>query len=173
MTKNKYDEAKIKKNKKGYRNLIIAGLILFIPAVLGLIGFNILLLYSTTNIFLAFLVETFEQYVWIINLGLIFVVGFSGLFLALGVSGLKSYKKKVKNYYLGKAPELKTLAPPKKDAILEFLTENKGKAFTADSLVSRMNHEGLSEDIESVLSDLVNDNKINRTVKENTMYYSI
>ena len=178
MTNNKsrikYDDLdKIKRNEKGYRNLIIVSLIFFIPAVLGLIGFNLLILYATTNIFLNLLVEAFRQYIWIVNLGLIFVIGFAGLLLALGAWGLKSYKRDVNSYFAKIRPEFIPKTPPKKDRIIQFLTNNKGKAFTSVSLIKRLNYEGSPQNIESVLSELVKENIIKRTSKDNLIYYSI
>lgn len=61
----------------------------------------------------------------------------------------------------------------KERAIIWFLTDNEGKAFTSASLVKRIKREGLSRDIESILNHLVEDNKINRVEKDNTLFYSI
>ena len=164
-TNKDYYQQDLKKKKIGYRKGILASIIVLIPGVLALICFNALLLFSSTNFFLNLLIEEIDPYVWIINAGLITFVGVIGLFLALEVSNFKSFNRKmIKRDKVGF---------PKENAILQFLTENKGKAFTTDSLVNRINHEGLSEDIESVLSDLVDEKKINRTVKENTLYYSV
>ena len=85
-----------KKRIIGHRKNILACVILLIPGVLALIGFNLLLLYSATNSFLAFLVEALSQYVFFINCGLIFYVGLIGIYLAFVVSDYRSFKRKLK-----------------------------------------------------------------------------
>ena len=91
----------------------------------------------------------------------------------LGVVKIKPYEEKVKSYYQSNPIPIKNISPPKEDVVLQFLTENTGKAFTSASLVNRINKEELPEEIESVLRDLVRRHKINRKVKDKTLYYSI
>ena len=154
-----------KKERRGYLKLIIASAIALTLGLLALIGFNALLVYSTANFFLVLLVEALEQYVFLINFGLSIFVFFCGLFLALELSNYRTFKKRVILF--------QNVVHPKEKAILQFLTNNKGKAFTSDSIVKRINHEGLSGEIDSVLTDLVEKKDVNRTVKNNTLYYSI
>jgi len=154
-----------KKEKRGYLKFIVAFAIALTLGLLALIGFNTLLLYSTTNIFLVLIVEALEQYAFFINCGLIFFVGFCGFFLALEASNYRTFKKRVISF--------QNLERPKEKAILQFLTNNKGKAFTSESLIKRINREGFSEEINSVLRELVEKNDIKRVVKNNKLYYSI
>lgn len=63
--------------------------------------------------------------------------------------------------------------PSKEKAILRFLTDNQGKAFTSTALINRIKLEEFSAEIESVLSHLVEEKKINRTAKDNSIFYSI
>lgn len=155
----------LKEKKKMYRNHFIVYLLTFIPCVLALIGFNVFLLFSASNLFLAFLVEALGDYVLFINFFLIIFDSLIGLFLTHALRGYISTKKNINQ------SEHSVLALER--VILKFLRDNKGKAFTSASLINRINHEGLPEDVESVLCDLVGGNTINRTVKDNTPYYSI
>lgn len=170
MTKKKktYEYHRLKEEKKerrGYITFIIAGVIALTLGLLALIGFNALLISSTTNIFLVLLVEALEQYEFWINCGLLLFVSLCVLFLALEASNYRSFEKRVKSF--------QNLESPREKAILQFLTNNKGKAFTSDSLIKRIDHKGLSEVIKSVLRDLVENKDINLTVKNNKLYYSI
>ena len=164
MVKNK-DYSLLKEKKNRYRNHFIVYLLTFIPCVLALIGFNVLLLFSASNPFLAFLVEALGGYVLYINLFLIIFDSLIGLFLTLALRGFMSTKKSINR------SEHSVLALER--VILKFLLDNKGKAFTSASLMNRINHEGLSKDVESVLNDLANGKTITRTVKDNTLYYSM
>jgi hypothetical protein len=177
MTKKKNEYDDYYKKKRGVRNLVIACLVFLIPGVLALIGFNALLIFAATNIFLAFLVEALQSYVVLINIGLIFFNGFIGLFLGLAIWDLKSHKKKEEKRRAMLAhnviPPKEEVILPKEEVILQFLTKNKGSAFTSASLIKRINHEELSEEIEPTLNRLVEENKITRTVKDFTTYYSM
>jgi len=160
-----YDSKKVKRERRGYINNILAYLILLIPGLVALIGLNVFLFYSTTNIIISRIVEELNQFVFLINFGLIFYVGFLGLLLALEVSNFRYFKRKINR--------IQNLVSRLEKVVLQFLTDNKGKAFTSASLINRINYEGSSEGLDGILSHLVEDNKINRTVKDSTLYYSI
>lgn len=151
--------------------MILAAIIVLISGLLALIGFNVLLLYSTSNFLLVFLFEALGPYAILINCFLIFFAGFGGLFLALGVSDYRSFKRKIDARQQIIRARL-DLEYETEKAILQFLKENEGKAFTFDSLINRINHEGISEKLEGALSRLVGDRKIIRNVKDNAIYYS-
>lgn len=165
-----------KKKIIGHRKFILASIILFIPSLLALIGFNLLLLFSATNSFLALLVEVLGQYVLLINCFLIFSVCFVGLFLALGISNYRSFKRKINAHQQIVRSQIIAELKSEKElekTMLQFLTDNGGKAFTYDSLINRISQEGVSEMLKEVLNSLVESNKINRTKKDNAQYYSI
>ena len=118
----------------------------------------------------------YKESSFLINCFLIFCVGFTGLFLALGISNYRSFKRKINaRQQITRSRVVAQLELEKKvkKAVLRFLTDNEGKAFTSDSLISRINHEGIPERLDWVLSRLVENNKINRTEKDKTQYYSI
>jgi len=100
VNKNKVyeDYSLLEEKRKRYRNHLIVYLLVFIPCVLALIGFNALLLYSTANFFLAILVAAFGQFVFFINF---FLIGFDsllGLFVALATRGFISTKRKMNQF---------------------------------------------------------------------------
>ena len=176
MVKKDYEKRKEKKKIIRYRKGILSSGVLLTLSSLALIGFNLLLLYSATNSFLAFLIEELSLYVIVINYFLMFFVGFFGLFLALTVSNYRSFKRKINARQQIISSQVVARLEPEKElekAILRFLTANEGKAFTCDSLISRIDQEGTSERLENVLSSLVGRNRINRTEKDKTQYYSV
>jgi len=95
----------------------------FIPCVLALIGFNVLLLYSTTNFFLALLVAAFGQYVFFINFFLITFGSLMGLSVALATRGLISTKRKMSQFEGGKPEQsLKARSEEKRKKIIKYVS---------------------------------------------------
>ena len=82
--------------RKRYRNHLIVYLLVFIPCVLALIGFNLLLIYPPTNFLLALLAAVFEHFMFFINFFLIMFGSLMGLSVILATRGFISTKRKMK-----------------------------------------------------------------------------
>lgn len=119
--------------RKRYRNHLIVYLLVFIPCVLALIGFNALLFYSTSNFFLALLVAALWQYVFSVNFFLILFDSLLGLSVALATRGLISTKRKINRFEYS--------SPWTENKILQFLIDNKGKSFSSASLIEQITYQ--------------------------------
>ena len=94
MPTDKYYGSLVDKNKM-YRNHFIAYVITFIPCILALIGFNLLLVYPSFNPFLTLLLATIWDYVFFINGFLIMFDSLIGLFLVHALRGFIITKRKL------------------------------------------------------------------------------
>ena len=159
------DYSLLVEKKKRYRNHLIVYLLTFIPCVLALIGFNVLLLYAASNIFLAILVAALGGYVFYINFFLIVFDSLVGLFVILAMRGFKSTKGKIQRFEYS--------SPWTENKILQFLIDNKEESFNSGSISDQINYQGISEEFEAILSHLVEDNKIKRSLNNETPSYSI
>ncbi len=88
-----------------------------------------------------------------------------GLFVTLAARGFISTKRKIQRFEYS--------SPWTENKILQFLIDNKGKAFSPDSISSQITYQGISEEFNAILSHLVEDGKINRSLKGDTLNYSI
>ncbi len=88
-----------------------------------------------------------------------------GLFVALATRGFVTTKGKIKRFEYS--------SPWTENQILQFLIDNKGKSFNSASISDQVNYQGISEEFEAIISHLVEDNKINRSLKDDTPNYSI
>jgi hypothetical protein len=141
MTKKDYDLRKEKRKIIKYRWGILWSVIFLTLGLLGLIGFNALLLYSTTNAILRFLAEALALYAIFINCFLIFFVSFIGLFLGVEISEYRSFKKKIEVHQQQIRSRLVARLELEKileKVVLRFLTDNEGKAFNSVSLINRI-----------------------------------
>ncbi len=159
------DYSLLEEKRKRYRNHLIVYLLVFIPCVLALIGFNVLLLYASTNFFLALLVAVFGQYVFLINFFLIVFDSLLGLFVILSTRGFISTKRKINRFEYA--------SPRTENKILQFLIDNKEESFSSASISDQINYQGISEEFEAILIHLVEDRKINKSLKEEAPNYSI
>ena len=121
------DYSLLEEKRKRYRNHLIVYLLVFIPCILALIGFNVLLLYASTNFFLAILVAAFGQYVFFINFFLIVFDSLMGLFVILSTRGFISTKRKMNQFEERETKQSVKEDTTEKNEIYESLTSSEEK----------------------------------------------
>ena len=159
------DYSLLEKKRKRYRNNLIVYLLAFIPCVLALIGFNVLLFYPITNFFLVLIVAVLGQFAFFINFFLIMFDSLLGLFVTLTARGFIKTKRKINRFEYA--------SPDTENKILQILIDNKEKSFSSASISDQINYQGISEEFEAILIHLAEDRKINKSLKEDTPNYSI
>lgn len=117
----------LEEKRKRYRNNLIICLLAFIPCVLALIGFNVLLLYPTTNVFLALIVAMLGRFALFINLFLITFGSLMGLVVALNTKGLVSTKRKLNQFEGGKLEQSLKDDTTEKNEIYTSLSSSEEK----------------------------------------------
>ncbi len=117
----------LEKKRKRYRNNLIVYLLAFIPCVLALIGFNLLLLYPTTNFFLALIVAVLGQFAFSINVALIGFGSLMGLAVALTTRGYITTKRRIKRFEGGKPEQSLQDDATEKNEIYESLARSEEK----------------------------------------------
>ncbi len=100
---------------------------MFIPCVLALIGFNVLLIYPTTNSFLTLIVAVLGQFAFFINFFLITFGSLMGLSVALTTRGLISTKRKLNQIEGGKPEQSLKDDSTVKNEIYESLSRSEVK----------------------------------------------
>ena len=169
--KDKWEEYSYLRRKKGkYRSLCIAFGLWFVLALLAVIGFSIALVLFDSFIELLNL----DRYALILHSFLIFLASVTSLIFVLSVRAYLSVKRKIDRFH--------NIISLIKKTILQVLTENKELSFTSASLLEQINSRVVLEEIgriiltkeyEKTLRVLVNDNKIQQIVKENTLHFKI
>jgi len=134
----------------------------FILCLLGLIGFNILLQYSTTDFLLALLIEIAKRFSLIINLWLIFMV------CIFSIPFILAWRK----YIIYKSPKNKISysVPEAEEKILQILTENKGKSLSRLALIRKVNFPGSFGEFNTILNQLWKEGKIKRDYEDYPKY---
>lgn len=121
------DYSLLDEKRKRYRNHLIIYLLTFVPCLLALIGFNMLLLYSTANLFLAILVAAIGQYAFFINSFLIMFDSLLGLFVILATRGLISTKRRMNQFEDAKTKQGLKDDKTEKNEIYDVLARSEEK----------------------------------------------
>jgi len=144
---------------------LIVNTFLFVLFLLGLIGFNIPLQYSSTDFFLALLIELGKRFSLYINIFLIIML------CGIGIPFISSWRK----YIIYKSPKNKISysVPETEEKILQILTENKGKSLSRLVLVRKVNFPGTMKEFTEILNQLWQEDKIKREFLDYPRYSSV
>lgn len=136
---------------------------LFVLFLLGLIGFNILLQYSTTDFLLALIIELAKYFSLYINLFLVFML------CGIGIPFILAWRKYV--IYLRPKKKISYSVPETEEKILQILTENKGKSLSRLALIRKVNFPGSFGEFITILDQLWKEGKIKRLNEDYPKYY--
>lgn len=163
--KNYDDYYTLQRKKKKRRNFSIIFSFWFFLFIFGLIGVNILMLVSTTDFWLALLIDLLRTFTLVINIWFVFMIILFSVPFIIGLRNFIIVKRKMNPHHYS---VLKT-----EKEILQFLTNNKGKSFNFVSLIEKLNFQGTSEEFSIILKHLQEENKIKRDREEYPQYYAI
>lgn len=143
-------------------NLIVYSFLFFL-FLLGLIGFNILLQYSTTDFLLTLIIELAKQFSLIINLWLVFMV------CIIGIPFILAWRK----YIIYMSPKNKIIfsVSETEEEILQILAENKGKSLSRLELIRKVNFPGSLGEFFTILKQLWKEGKIQCDNDDYPKYY--
>ena len=138
---------------------------LFFLFLLGLIGFNILLQYSTNDFFLALLIELGKYFSFAINFFLVFML------CGIGIPFILAWRK----YLIYMSPKNKIIysVPETEEKILQILTENKGKSLSRLVLIRKVNFPGTMKKFTEILNQLWQEDKIKREFLDYPRYSAV
>ena len=136
----------------------------FFLFLLGLIGFNVLINYSTTDSFLALIIELLKQFSLVINLWLISMSCISSIPIIIVMWNNIAFviQKKRQRFSV----------PEVEEKILQILNANRGKSLSCTSLIEIVNFPGSLGDFNAILKRLREENKINRD-SDDYPFYSV
>lgn len=144
------------------RSLIIFS-ILFFLFLLGLIGFNALIHYSTTDFFLGLFIAVLEIFSPYINFFLIFML------CGIGIPFIIAWRKYI--IYMSPKNKICFSVPETEEKILDILTENKGKSISRLALIRKVNFHGSFGEFNTILNQLWKEDKIKREFIDYPKYY--
>ena len=136
---------------------------LFVLFLLGLIGFNILLLYSTTDFILALIIEVAKHFSVYINFFFVFWL------CGIGIPFILAWRKYI--IYMSPKNKISYSVPETEEKILQILTENKGKSLSRLSLIRKINFPGSFGEFITILDQLWKEGKIKRLNEDYPKYY--
>jgi hypothetical protein len=153
--------------REGYYNKksVIIFSLLFIPFLLGLIGFNLLIQYSTTDFFLASLIELLKYFSLPINSFLVFML------CGIGIPFVLAWRKFF--IYMSPKNKIKYSVPEVEGKILQFLTENKGKSLSRLVLIRKVKFPGIMKEFTAILNQLWQEDKIKREFQDYPRYSAV
>jgi len=164
--KKNYDDyyALQRKKKKHRKSSIILSFWLFL-FLFGLIGVNILILYSTTDFWLALLIDLLRAFALVINLWFAVVIGIFSVPFTIALRNFILVKRKMTTSPYS--------VPQTENEVVQFLTSNKGESFNFASLIEKVNFQGTSEEFNTILERLREENRIKRDREDYPQYYVI
>ena len=144
------------------KSLIVFSFFFFL-IVAGLIGFNILLHYSTSNFFLAIAIELARQFSLPINIWLIIMLCLFGIpFTYSWWKFVATLVQKRKTRY--SVPEVEA-------SIQQFLADNREESLSFVSLLHKVKFPGSLGEFKVIIKRLLEENKITRTGSEDYPIY--
>ena len=155
------------KRREGYysKKSVIVFSLFFILFLLGLIGFNLLLQYSTTDFFLAFFIELLKHFSLPINFFLVFML------CGIGIPFILAWRK----YFIYMSPKNKIeySVPKVEEKILQFLAENKGESLSRLELIRKVKFPGIMKEFTAILNQLWQEDKIKREFQDYPRYSAV
>ena len=136
---------------------------LFLLFLLGLIGFNILLQYSTTDFILALIIEVAKQFSLYINIFLVFWL------CGIGIPFILAWRKYI--IYMSPKNKIVYSVTETEEKILHVLGENKGKSLSRLELIRKVNFPGFLREFFDILKQLWKEGKIKCDNEDYPQYY--
>ena len=134
----------------------------FIPHLLGLIGFNVLLFYSTTDYVLGEIIKLARYLALPVNAFLIFMT------VGLGIPFVLAWRKFIR--YRSPKNKLKYSIPEVEQKILQILADNKGKSLSRLVIIRKVNFPGTMKEFTEILNNLWQEEKIKREFQDYPKY---
>ena len=149
------------RRRTGYYNrgsLIIFSFFFFL-FLLGLIGVNVLLQYSTNDFLLGLLIAILEYFSLYVNIFFVFML------FVFGIPFILAWRR----YIIYMSPKNKISVPKVEEKILQILAENKGKFLSRLDLSRKVNFLGSFREFFTILNHLWEEDKIKRISED--FYY--
>jgi len=147
------------------KRLLIFNSLLFFLFLLGLIGFNVLLLFSTTDFWLSLAIELGKYFAIPINIFLVIMLG------GVAIPFISVWRKVV--IYMSPKNKVKYSIPEVVEKILHVLTEHKGKSLSRLVLVRKVNFPGTMKEFTEILNQLWKEEKIKREFQDYPKYSAV
>ena len=163
--KNYDDYYTLQRKKKKHRKFSIILSFWFFLFLFGLIGVNILILYSTTDFWLAVLIDLLRAFALVINLWFVVMISIISVPFIIALRNFIIVKRKMTTSHYS--------VPQTENEVVQFLTNNKGESFNFASLIEKVNFQGTSEEFNIILKHLREENKIKRDKEDYPQYYVI
>ncbi len=145
------------------KSLIIFSFFFFLH-VAGLIGFNILINYSTTDFWLAITIELARHFTLPVNLWLIIML------CLIGIPFTYAWWKFVATMIQKR--KIRYFVPEVEEKIQQVLADNRGESLSFVSLLHKVKFPGSLREFNAILKRLLEENKIKRTGSDDYPIYS-